>query len=72
MFYKFIAKFNLECATALYEVSVYKLIGFKLFCSPNGNYEDIQCVGSSCACVTEHGDPLGPSVPIYQKHYRLN
>jgi hypothetical protein len=59
---------NCECALALYDVSVYKAIGFKLYCAPNGNYETIQCVGGSCACVNEHGDPLGPSVPIYQKH----
>ena len=53
---------------ALYDVSVFKAVGFKLYCESNGNYETIQCVGSSCACVNEHGDPLGPSVPIYQKH----
>jgi hypothetical protein len=49
-------------------VSTYKAIGFKVFCAPNGNYETIQCIGGSCACVNEHGEPLGPSVPIYQKH----
>jgi hypothetical protein len=57
-----------ECAISLYEASVYKNIGYKLYCSSNGNYETIQCVGGSCACVNDHGDPLGPSVPIYQKH----
>ncbi|CAF0833091.1 unnamed protein product [Brachionus calyciflorus] len=59
---------NCECAIALFEASRYKAIGFKLYCSSIGNYETIQCVGASCACVNEHGDPLGPSVPIYQKH----
>ena len=53
---------------ALHDVSTNKLVGFKLFCASNGNYEQVQCVGSSCACVNEHGQPLGPSVPIYQKH----
>ena len=53
---------NCECALALYDVSVYKAIGFKLYCAPNGNYETIQCVGGSCACVNEHGDPLGHPV----------
>lgn len=57
-----------ECALALYDVSSYKATGFKLYCASNGNYETIQCMGGSCACVNEHGDPLGPSVPIYQKH----
>ncbi|RNA27777.1 cysteine-rich motor neuron 1 -like [Brachionus plicatilis] len=59
---------NCECALALYEASRFKAFGFKLYCSAIGNYEAIQCVGASCACVNEHGDPLGPSVPIYQKH----
>lgn len=49
-------------------MSVNKEIGFKLFCQNNGNFEDIQCSGSTCGCVTHFGDSYGPSVPMHQKH----
>jgi hypothetical protein len=49
-------------------LSTFNAVGFKIYCSPNGNYETIQCIGGSCACVNDKGQPLGPSVPTYQKH----
>ena len=45
-----------------------KDIGRKLFCSPNGNFERVQCVGKSCACVDENGKLIGPSVPLNYRH----
>ena len=34
---------------------------FKPLCTPNGEYENIQCQGTACFCVNERGDEIATS-----------